>query len=30
LSSTYNVVVTDAEKSYLAYHIVNLLGEPGL
>ena len=30
LSSTYNVVVTNAEKSYLAYHIVNLLGEPGL
>lgn len=30
LASTYNVVVTDAEKSYLAYHIVNLLGEPGL
>lgn len=30
LSSAYNVVVTDAEKSYLAYHIVNLLGEPGL
>ena len=30
LSSTFNVVVTDAEKSYLAYHIVNLLGEPGL
>ena len=30
LSSTYNVVVSNAEKSYLAYHIVNLLGEPGL
>lgn len=30
LASIYNVVVTDAEKSYLAYHIVNLLGEPGL
>lgn len=30
LSSTYDVAVTNAEKSYLAYHIVNLLGEPGL
>lgn len=29
LSSQYGIKVTDAEKSYLAYHIVNLLGEPG-
>lgn len=29
LSSAFSVLVTDAEKSYLAYHIVNLLGEPG-
>ena len=28
LAATYHVCVTDAEKSYLAYHIVNLLGEP--
>ena len=29
LLASYGVSVTDAEKSYLAYHIVNLLGEPG-
>ncbi len=29
LQKTFSVHVTDAEKSYLAYHIVNLLGEPG-
>ena len=26
---SFDVSMTDAEKSYLAYHIVNLLGEPG-
>ena len=30
LLAAFGVSVTDAEKSYLAYHIVNLLGEPGL
>ena len=29
LLASFGVSVTDAEKSYLAYHIVNLLGEPG-
>ncbi len=29
LEKRFSVTVTDAEKSYLAYHIVNLLGEPG-
>ncbi|WP_418825509.1 PRD domain-containing protein [Paratractidigestivibacter sp.] len=29
LLAAFGVSVTDAEKSYLAYHIVNLLGEPG-
>lgn len=29
LKNSFSVHVTDAEKSYLAYHIVNLLGEPG-
>ena len=29
LLASYGVSVTDAEKSYLAYHTVNLLGEPG-
>lgn len=29
LLTSFGVSVTDAEKSYLAYHIVNLLGEPG-
>lgn len=29
LKNSFSVYVTDAEKSYLAYHIVNLLGEPG-
>ena len=29
LKNSFSVYMTDAEKSYLAYHIVNLLGEPG-
>ena len=29
LLAAFGVSVTDAEKSYLAYHIVNVLGEPG-